>query len=97
MSAQVEFTGKGLAGNVAVSRRGDGSWSLSIFKFTGKSRRYQALAHVSGDLNQRPHLDPGDEIDGPVLWLGTSCVDLPARLVPKLKAFLEQHAIGGGA
>lgn len=97
MSARVEFTGKGHAGNVAVSRRDDGSWSLSIYKLSGKYRHYQSLAHVSGDRHQRPHLDLGDETEGPVLWLGGSCVDVPTRLAPKLQAFLAEHANGGAA
>lgn len=97
MSARVEFTGKGLAGNLAVSRREDGSWSLSIFKFSGKYRDYQSLAHICGDLHQRPYLASGDAIEGPVLWLGGSCVDVPPRLAPKLQAFLAEHANGGAA
>jgi len=97
MSARVEFTGKGLAGTLSVCRREDGRWCLSIYKLTGKFHDYQSLAHISGDLNQRPHLDLGDAHEGPVLWLGGSCVDVPRRLGPKLRAFLAEHANGGAA
>jgi len=97
MSARVEFTGKGLAGNLSVSRHEDGRWSLSIFKLSGKYHRYQSLAHISGDRHQRPHLASGDAVEGPVLWLGGSCVDIPPRLAPKLQAFLAEHANGGAA
>jgi hypothetical protein len=97
MSARVEFTGKALAGELRVTRREGGRWSLTIFKFIGKYRDYQSLAHISGDLHQRPHLDLGDTQEGPVLWLGGSCVDVPSRLAPKLQAFLAEHANGGAA
>ncbi len=96
MSALVEFTGKALAGDLTLRKR-DGRWSLSVFKFVGKYRSFQSLAHISGDLHQRPHLDSGDAEEGPVLWLGGSCVDVPRRLAPKLQAFLAEHADGGAA
>jgi hypothetical protein len=97
MSASITFSARAYIGQVTIRRTADGIWTTSLHTSTGANRTYRTLAFNVGAKGQAPRLDPGDAVDGPALWLGSSAIDVPVRLVTKIKDFLEEHANGGAA
>lgn len=99
MSTVAKFTGRCFGANLSLTRSPDGGWSMSLYTFVGKNRNHRGIAFATAVPGQLPRVDPADGDTSPSagLWVGSACFDVPDALVPKLQAFLAEHAQGGAA
>ena len=93
--AQLEFQ-RCNGATLTVSREQNSSWSVRLWRVSGKfpKSRVVTIAGCYGPLGEAPYIYRSADSSTAALWLAHSCINIPARMVPKLEAFLEEH--GGG-
>ncbi|HFF6006656.1 TPA: hypothetical protein ACGCGV_004673 [Stenotrophomonas maltophilia] len=97
MSAVVKFTGRCFGANLSLVRESYGDWNMSLYTFVGKDRKHRGIAFANAAPGQMPRVDAADDDSPASLWVGSACFEVPETLVPKLQAFLAEHAQGGAA
>ncbi len=99
MSGKVEFTARCFGAKFRIRRLENGRWFMTLYTFAGKQKSYRGIAFVTGDIHQTPRVSEAEaEIScAAAVWIGGSSFELPDHLVPKLQAFLAEHAPGGAA
>lgn len=97
MSGFIEFEAPCFAATLTVNRDTNGRWAVHLFTFAGKQQTYRSIALILGDGKRQPEVHDDGVNATPRLWLGTAAIELPATLVPKIRAFLTKHILGGAA